>query len=57
VLNNLILVHHSVKFLSITDQDKNSSFEDDSCLGEIIFFPSTTREINDSIIPQQKPND
>ncbi len=56
-LNNLVLVHNSVTFLTITDQDENSSFEDDSCLGEITFFPSTAREVNDSIVPQQKPND
>jgi hypothetical protein len=35
----------------------NSNYEEDSCLGEITFFPSTAREINDSIVPQQKPND
>ncbi|MDP4208553.1 MAG: hypothetical protein Q8928_07040 [Bacteroidota bacterium] len=56
-LINLVLVHNSVTFLTITDQDENSSFEDDSCLGEITFFPSTAREVNDSIVPQQKPND
>ena len=56
-LNNLVLVHNSVTFLTITDQDENSSFEDDSCLGEITVFPSTAREVNDSIVPQQKPND
>ena len=44
-------------FLRVIDQDEKSTYEDDSCLGEISFFPSTGREINDSIVPQTKPND
>lgn len=39
------------------EQDEKSTYENDSCLGEITFFPSTAREINDSIVPQSKPND
>jgi hypothetical protein len=55
--SSLVLTHKDVIFLRVIDQDENSTYEDDSCLGEITFFPSTAREINDSIIPQKKPND
>ena len=56
-LSSLVLAHKAVKFLKVIDQDENSNYDDDSCLGEITFFPSTAREINDSIVPQSKPND
>jgi len=53
--SSLVLTHSSVTFLKVIDQDENSTYADDSCLGEITFFPSTAREINDSILPQSKP--
>lgn len=56
-LSSLVLIHKSVTFLKIIEQDEKSNYDDDSCLQEITFFPSTAREINDSIIPQSKPND
>ena len=56
-LSNLVLVHRAVTFLKVIAQDEKSNYDDDSCLGEITFFPSTAREINDSIVPQSKPND
>ncbi len=56
-LSNLVLTHKTVTFLKVIDQDEESNYEDDSCLGEITFFPSTAREINNSIVPQSKPND
>lgn len=55
--SSLVLAHKAVTFLKVIDQDENSNYDDDSCLGEITFFPSTAREINDSIVPQSKPND
>lgn len=54
---NLILTHQGVTFLKVTEQDEKSTYDDDCCLGDITFFPSTSREINDCIIPQTKPND
>jgi len=57
-LSSLTLVHKAVTFLKIIEQDEKSNYDDDSCLGEITFFPSTAREINDSIVPKQsKPKD
>ena len=56
-LSNLVLIHSSVTFLKATEQDEKSIHADDVCLGEITFFPSTAREINDNIIPQSKPNE
>ncbi len=56
-LNELTIIHKGVNYLKITNPDDKSTFEDDVCLGEISFFPSTAREINDSIIPQLQPND
>lgn len=55
--SSLVLTHKDVTFLKVIEQDEKSTYEDDSCLGEITFFPSTEREINDSIVPQPKPND
>ncbi|SKB36067.1 hypothetical protein SAMN05660841_00008 [Sphingobacterium nematocida] len=54
---SLILTHMGVTFLRVTEQDEKSTYDDDSCLGDITFFPSTSREINDCIVPQTKPND
>lgn len=56
-LSSLVLIHRGVTFLRVMEQDENSTYEDGSCLGEITFFPSTIREINDNIIDQSKPND
>lgn len=55
--SSLVLTHKGVTFLRVIEQDEKSIYQDDSCLGEITFFPSTAREINDSIVPQTKPND
>ncbi|TJY67122.1 hypothetical protein FAZ19_09565 [Sphingobacterium alkalisoli] len=55
-LSSLILTHSAVTFLKVIEQDEKSTYADDSCVGEITFFPSTAREINDSIVPQSKPN-
>jgi len=55
--SSLVLTHKGVTFLRVIEQDEKSSYEDDSCLGEITFFPSTARELNDSIVSQTKPND
>lgn len=55
-ISSLVLTHKGVNFLRVIEQDENSVYEDDCCLGEITFFPSTAREINGSIVPQSKPN-
>lgn len=54
--SSLILIHKTVTFLKVVEQDERSNYNDDTCLSEITFFPSTAREINDSIAPQSKPN-
>jgi hypothetical protein len=55
--SSLVLIHKGVNYLKVIEQDEKSTYEDDSCLGEITFFPSTARETNDSIVPQKRPND
>ncbi len=55
--SSLVLTHKVVTFLRVIEREEKSIYEDDSCLGEITFFSSTAREINDSVIPQIKPND
>lgn len=55
--SSLVLIHKEVTFLRIIEQDEKSTYDDDSCLGEITFFPSTAREFDDSILPQSKPKD
>jgi len=55
-LSSLVLTHKVVTFWKVINQDEKSNYDDDNCLGEITFFPSTAREINDSFVPQKKPN-
>ena len=55
--SSLVLTHKIVTFFRVIKQDDKSTYNDDSCLGEITFFPSTERETNDSIVLQSKPND
>ena len=55
--SSLVLTHKDVTYLKVIEQDENSTYEDDCCLDEISFFPSTAREINDSIVSQSKPNE
>lgn len=55
--SSLVLTHTGVTFFRVFEQDEENTYEDDCCLGEITFFPSAAREINDSIIQQPKPND
>jgi len=55
--SSLVLIHKGVTFLKVIKQDEKSAYEDNCCLGEITFFPSTARAVNDSISPQTKPND
>ena len=49
--------HSNVSFLTISDRDPESITDDDKCLGEISFFPSTSRDINDSIVIQARPTE
>lgn len=51
------LIHTGVTYLKVVEQDENSIYEDDCCMENITFMPSTFREENDSIIPQPTPND
>jgi hypothetical protein len=55
--SSLVLMHKGVTFLRVIEQDEKSTYEDNSCLRDITFFPSTAREINDCIVPQPKPNE
>jgi hypothetical protein len=55
--NRLTLTHKQVEFLNIDDRDKDSLLVDDATLGNITFFPSSVREMSDSIVPQAKPNE
>ncbi|CAM3443977.1 hypothetical protein [Empedobacter stercoris] len=55
--SSLVLTHIGVTYLKVIEQDEKSVYDDDCCLGEITFFPSTSREVNDSIVSQPKPND
>lgn len=55
--SDLVLTHRAVTYLKVLDIEEKSNYEDDNCLGEISFFPSTEREFEDCIIPQSKPND
>ncbi len=54
---SLVLTHTGVTFLRVIEQEEKSTYENDSCLAEISFFPSTSRDINDSVIPQSRPHE
>lgn len=56
-LPGLILTHSDVSFFAITAQVENRNYDVDDCLGELTFFPSTAREINNSITLQSHPNE
>ena len=56
-ISNLFLIHKTVNYLMVIEQDENSTYADDSCLGEITFVPSTLRDLNDIIVPQSKPSE
>ena len=56
-IGNLILIHSQIDYLTIIDRDENKAIDDNSCLGEITYFPSTERQINDSFMSQARPND
>jgi len=54
--SKLVFIHQEVSFLRIIEQEENSSIIDATCLGELTFFPSTSRSINSEIVSQRKPN-
>ena len=56
--NKIVLVHKEITFFIIThtSQDEKLIFEDDKCLSEITFFPSTERDVNNHFLIQEKPN-
>lgn len=56
-INELTLTHKNVTFLTIGTADENSRTEDDNCLGDISFFPSSSRDINDSVVSQNQPSE
>ena len=55
--SSLILKHSAVTFLKVIDQDQIGNGEESGCLGEISFFPSSEREVNDQLLPQSRPNE
>lgn len=56
-ISSLTLVHKSFTFFEVIDKDENKNYEDATCLGEITYFPSASREVNDEFILQSKPNE
>lgn len=56
-ISSLCLIHKAVNYLMVIEQDENSTYADDSCLGEITFVPSTLRDLNDIIVPQSEPSE
>ena len=50
------MIHKSVSYLFIGDKVEGARLEDDNCLGDLTFFPSTHREVNDTIVDQSQPD-
>jgi len=55
--STLLLTHKEVTFLKVINQEEKSTYVEDSCLGDITFFPSTVRELNDRTILRSTPNE
>ncbi len=56
-LKGLELIHSNVHYISITYNYTNEYPEDDKCLGEISYLPSSERDINDEFTSQAKPQE
>ena len=56
-LSQIVLTHIGVDYVEIIGQNESFALNDDKCLGEISFFPSNERDINDNIISKEKPNE
>ena len=55
--SSLKLVHKKVTFFNVVGQEAGSSLTDDTCLGEITFFPSNERELIAGLMSYSKPNE
>jgi hypothetical protein len=56
-LSHLALVHKNVSYLFILPRDPEMPLSEDSCLSDITFFPSSSRDINNSVIHQGLPGE
>ncbi len=56
--SKLLLIHSNVFFLHTAYDNKEYEYpKDDNCLNGISFFPSSDRQINNGVIPQNIPKD
>lgn len=56
-LLGLALLHKNVSYLTISSRDPEMPLSEDSCLSDITFFPSSSREINDNIMDKSFPEE
>lgn len=56
-LPGLVLLHKNVSYLTISSREQKMPLSEDSCLSDITFFPSSSREINDNIIDKSFPEE
>lgn len=55
-LSGFSLVHFEVNYLNITPRDFKAASSDDTCLLDLTFFPSSERDISDSLMIQNLPH-
>lgn len=55
-VSRLEIIHSNVFYFKVNYQHINES-SDDECLGEVSYFPSSERAINNAFTSQTKPND
>jgi hypothetical protein len=53
----LVLLHKNVSYLTVLSRDPEMSLSEDFSLSDITFFPSSSRDINDSIIDKNLPEE
>ena len=55
-LPHLALLHKNVSYLNVSPRDPEMPLSEDSCLSNVTFFPSSSRDISDSIFDKSFPN-
>lgn len=52
----ITILHKNVSFINISYESQQWR-EDDKCLGEMTFYPSSSRDVNDQLLLQETPKE
>lgn len=56
-LPHFTLLHKNVSYLTVSPRDPEMPLSEDSCLSNVTFFPSSSRDISDCIFDKSFPNE